>query len=416
MSDASSQEFGVRFRETKYDGYTSFSYLKAGVDYEEFALATEFGREPLYDLGLDEEQTARTIRLIDDNIIISLHDHPAIFPDDMTQVRDYIRTGRERTSYAGLAAFGHDRGVRQHDGRHGLRHQQVRLEVGRHHLRPRHAAAPTWRTRSTRRIAYSLDDICAAHGERADCDRARRWRPPRPIENEVDRIDILYGLRRPPDGHRLLRVEHPRLRAQGDEATAASPLFGRRAVERMNAFGHRHRRVPLQRPDLPGHLRGTRRKPVLITHAGARSVWNTRRMKPDCGPQGVRGDAAASSASKRRRTPRFRHDHLATRSSRSWTTSLYCVEPDGLDHVAFGPDTLYGDHVGLHKVFAANLGVADAHEGPEFNPVEYVAGLRIRRRTSTTSLAGWSSTATPTSRSSRSAEATSCGRSGRSGS
>jgi membrane dipeptidase len=43
--------------------------------------------------------------------------------------------------------------------------------------------------------------------------------------------------------------------------------------------------------------------------------------------------------------------------------------------VAFGPDTLYGDHVGLHEVFAANLGVHKAHEGPTYEKVRYVAGL-----------------------------------------
>src|ERR1700712_5304129 len=78
-----SDEFSVTFRETRYDGYRSFSYLKPGVDYDEFALAKEFGRMPLYDLGLDEEQTARTVRLIDENVIISLHDHPQIYPADM---------------------------------------------------------------------------------------------------------------------------------------------------------------------------------------------------------------------------------------------------------------------------------------------------------------------------------------------
>src|SRR4051812_20531870 len=87
MSDAAHQEFSVEFRPTSYDGYRSFSYLKPGEDYEEFKLAKEFGRVPLHDMGLDETQVERTRRLIDENIIISLHDHPQIFPEDMNQVR-----------------------------------------------------------------------------------------------------------------------------------------------------------------------------------------------------------------------------------------------------------------------------------------------------------------------------------------
>ena len=38
----------------------------------------------------------------------------------------------------------------------------------------------------------------------------------------------------------------------------------------------------------------------------------------------------------------------------------YCADLLGIDHVAFGPDTLYGDHVGFHGEFAAAAGRACA--------------------------------------------------------
>ena len=89
-------------------------------------------------------------------------------------------------------------------------------------------------------------------------------------------------------------------------------------------------------------------KPVFITHAGARGVWDTRRMKPDdvlravAGTGGVIGMSAAPhttlSAGHPRHTIESVMDHFQ-----------YCVELVGLQHVAFGPDTLYGDHVGLHN-------------------------------------------------------------------
>jgi len=52
----------------------------------------------------------------------------------------------------------------------------------------------------------------------------------------------------------------------------------------------------------------------------------------------------------------------------------------GIDHVAFGPDTLYGDHVGLHHVYAAALSIDESHEGdedkgPQFEEVPYVKGI-----------------------------------------
>jgi membrane dipeptidase len=54
----------------------------------------------------------------------------------------------------------------------------------------------------------------------------------------------------------------------------------------------------------------------------------------------------------------------------------HCAEVVGIEHVAFGPDTLYGDHVGLHSVFAKLLGLNErAAQGPPFERVRYVAGL-----------------------------------------
>ena len=53
---------------------------------------------------------------------------------------------------------------------------------------------------------------------------------------------------------------------------------------------------------------------------------------------------------------------------------LTAGEEVGIDHVAFGPDTLYGDHVALHRVFTHLLAIG-ATQGPSFEPVAYVDGL-----------------------------------------
>jgi membrane dipeptidase len=53
----------------------------------------------------------------------------------------------------------------------------------------------------------------------------------------------------------------------------------------------------------------------------------------------------------------------------------YCVDLVGIDHVAFGPDTLYGDHVGLHRVFSHLLKLPAPSGAPSFPRVEYVDGL-----------------------------------------
>lgn len=55
----------------------------------------------------------------------------------------------------------------------------------------------------------------------------------------------------------------------------------------------------------------------------------------------------------------------------------YCVDLVGAEHVAFGPDTMYGDHFGLHaalsKVFPIGDSVIEGHEN--LPKIRYVKGL-----------------------------------------
>ena len=53
----------------------------------------------------------------------------------------------------------------------------------------------------------------------------------------------------------------------------------------------------------------------------------------------------------------------------------YCVDLIGIDHVAFGPDTLFGDHVALHHAFARQLSIKSAHGQQPFEEVEFVDGI-----------------------------------------
>ncbi len=55
----------------------------------------------------------------------------------------------------------------------------------------------------------------------------------------------------------------------------------------------------------------------------------------------------------------------------------------GIDHVGFGPDSLYGDHVGLHHTYTASLSIDESRgsgtdsqgRDQSFDEVEYVKGL-----------------------------------------
>ncbi|HEY5986264.1 MAG TPA: membrane dipeptidase, partial [Streptosporangiaceae bacterium] len=115
-------------------------------------------------------------------------------------------------------------------------------------------------------------------------------------------------------------------------------------------------------------------RPVLITHAGARAVWDTPRMKPDdvlravADTGGVIGMSAAPHTTLSAAHPRHCIDSVMDHF-------LYCADLVGIEHVGFGPDTLYGDHVQLHRIFAHLLSLGRATGGPEFERVAYVDGL-----------------------------------------
>jgi membrane dipeptidase len=192
-----------------------------------------------------------------------------------------------------------------------------------------------------------------------------------PIENEIDRLDVLYGL-----GLRQIGIAYSDANALGSGLSETTDggltALGHRAVRRMNKLGLA---IDLSHSSDQTALDVCRAsdRPVFLTHAGARAVWDTRRMKPDdvlravADTGGVIGMSAAPhttlSAAHRRHTIDSVMDHFA-----------YCADLVGIDHVAFGPDTLYGDHVQLHRIFAHLLSMSAAR-GPDFEPVGYVDGL-----------------------------------------
>jgi len=53
----------------------------------------------------------------------------------------------------------------------------------------------------------------------------------------------------------------------------------------------------------------------------------------------------------------------------------HAVKLIGIDHVGFGPDTMFGDHVGLHHAYAALFSLAQVLGGKHYEEVEYVDGL-----------------------------------------
>lgn len=351
------------------DPYVSFSYLTPGADYPEFELAPQFGRVPAYDGQLTADERRRARRLLEDSLVISLHDHPVRFPADMRQTPAYNRGGRQHTGFAGLAASGMTvvfdnmmDGTACVTGHAPWRWDDVITDLGMRQADIAHQDRVT--------VVHRVADIEQAHRD-GTVGIVFGLEAATPIENEIDRLDVLYGL-----GLRQIGI------AYSDSNTLGSGLaepvdggltaFGHRAVRRMNQLGlvidvsHSSDRTSLD-------VCRASSTPVLMTHAGARAVWDIPRMKPDdvlraiADTGGVIGMSAAPHTTLSADHPQHSIESVMDHFG-------YCIDLVGIEHVAFGPDTLYGDHVALHTVFADLLNLVSA-VAPPHEKVAYVDGL-----------------------------------------
>jgi membrane dipeptidase len=350
-------------------GYTAYSYLDSG-EITQFELAPEFGRVPPYDAGLTAQQQHRAQALLRDSLVISLHDHPVRFPARMEETPGYNRTGRQHAAYAGMAASGMNvvfdnmmDGTACVTGNAPWRWDDIVTDLGMRQADLAHASGfMVVRTVADIDEAQRSGRIGLVFGLEAAT----------PIENEIDRLDVLYGL-----GLRQIGIAYSDANSLGSGLNEPSDggltSLGRRAVTRMNKLGlaidlsHSSDRTALDTCEVSG-------RPVFITHAGARAVWDTPRMKPDdvlravAQTGGVIGMSAAPHTTLSGGHPRHTIESVMDHFS-------YIAGLVGIEHVAFGPDTLYGDHVGLHRVFGHLLGIGRATSGPAFERVAYVDGL-----------------------------------------
>jgi membrane dipeptidase len=217
-------------------------------------------------------------------------------------------------------------------------------------------------------VASTVDDILGAHqtGRIAmvPCMEGAAM-----IENELDRLDVLYGL-----GVRMCGIAYSESNQLGagvrDPGDGGLTAFGRDAVRRMNRLGmaidvsHTGDVTALQTCELS-------EQPVFLSHSGARALFSERKLKEDdllkavADTGGVIGIEASPHTTISPQHPRHSIESVMDHFE-------YCVDLMGIDHVAFGPDVIFGDHVALHRLYARSLdtgGVAD-HEW-----VDHVEGL-----------------------------------------
>ncbi|MGH2378105.1 MAG: dipeptidase [Candidatus Limnocylindria bacterium] len=357
-------------KRTRYEGYRSFQYLEANTDYRDFALAKEIDRVPSRRVEVSEDEERRVWGLLEANTVVSLHDHVTVAPMNVAEMPEYRRHGREWTGYEGLSVSGLDAvfdalmgGTATITSRAGWKWDDVIYDLG---MRLSDIAHQDFLV-----LTGTLEEIRAAKASGRiafiPCLETAT-----PIENEVDRLDVLYGL-----GIRSCGIAYSEANALGSGLREAHDAglteFGRQAVRRMDRLGiaidlsHAGDRTSLDTIEAS-------ERPVFVTHAGARALWDTKRMKPDavlraCAERGgVIGISAAAHTTLTEKHPL--HSIESVMEHFEYVAGLV-----GMDHVAFGPDLFFGDHVAYHRFFSAQFSTAASRGAKKFQEIEYVDGI-----------------------------------------
>ncbi|NNM33548.1 MAG: diguanylate cyclase [Gemmatimonadetes bacterium] len=358
-----------------YDGYRSFQYLEAGRDYKSFPLAVEIDRVPAAPVPLSDDQERHFERLLEELVLVSLHEHLCLFPDPVSSCPEYVREGRIATAFEAIASSHWDcvfdnllDGICRIHSKSGWKWTEVLHDLGMRLCDLAHQDGVSH--------CLKVDDLLAAKAGRrlawvASIEGAAM------IENELDRIDLLFGF-----GVRALGIAYSEGNALGaglkEPRDGGLTAFGRKAVERMNKLGmlidcsHCGDRTTLDTIEVS-------EAPVVLSHIGARALWDSIRLAPDevleaCARSG--GVIGIEAAPHTTITPTHpRHGLESFMEHFEYVRGLV-----GIDHVGFGPDTVYGDHVGLHRTYASALSIADSRRAPstkaaQHPKVDFVAGI-----------------------------------------
>jgi membrane dipeptidase len=353
----------------KYDNYKAYSYL-AENDFKRFKLSKEIDRVEEFLIELNSEQEKRVEDIAKSNIFISLHEHPTLLPENLNEVFEYTRVGRDHCGYEGLSKSYYDAvfdnmldGTCTINSANGWKWEEILFDLGMRLCDIAHQKMII--------KCESVEDIYRAHRENKIA-----WvasiEGSAPIENELDRIEILYGF-----GVRMMGITYSESNALGsgikEDKDGGLTSFGREAVKRMNKVGmaidcsHTGYKTTLDVIKESKH-------PIFLSHVGAKSLWDSKRLSPDevliaCAEKGgVIGIEAAPHTTITNKNKKHSIDSYMEHFE-------YIKNLVGIDHVAFGPDTLYGDHAGLHGVYSDQLSTKKTEGKEKFERVDYVKGM-----------------------------------------
>ena len=328
-----------------------------------FHLVSQVGRVPSLTVPLDGRQEIRFQRLMAESIMIDLHQHPMVLPEDFSQYWEYLRSdsyvwGYDAVREGGFTAVGTANVFR------GMLHTSEMSFI---------------------RFSDLLDEISMMISDISRHDDVLRVNNAAEIEsakqqgrvgflptvehlaigNVLNRVDVLYNA-----GIRLAGLTYSRKAYIGDgifeRNDGGLSDFGLEVVQRMNELGmvvdvsHASFRTAMDAIEAS-------KTPVTFSHDGSYTLasdsFQARRLRKDeellaCAQKGgVIGITAVPN-------------RLSNDPEQSIECVLdhydYMVKLVGVDHVAIGTDTSIGDMVGVGQVVMGRTGP---------NPAPYLNGL-----------------------------------------
>jgi len=335
-----------------YDGYEAYGYLEAGFDYQEFKLSRADDRVAPYFVPLSKGEEERFEEFVEKNVLVDLHEHPVLWPEDMGEAMELQHMGRDFTAYEALSRSRLDcvfdnlmDGTAYITSYSGWKWNDVIHDIGVRLSDIHHQSMVTH--------CKTVGDIYDA-AESGKVAMVLALESATPIENELDRIDVVHGL-----GVRSMGICYSESNMLGGgmgETLLDSGIsdFGYDAIKRMNKVGmlidvgHTNDRTAIETIEASG-------KPVYNSHSGPAAIAQGHTNGDEVLRAFAENDGlmAVGGAGRGLRT-----EKNPVGSIESYMECVeYCIDLMGIDHVGCGPDTLYGDHQGLYKYwFARRLG------------------------------------------------------------
>ena len=332
-------------RNKKYDGYKAYQYLTPGIDYRTFNLREAVKKKWAYFVPLSSSEEERVETILEKSIVIDLHEHPTIMPENASEFSALSREGREYLAYEALSYSGLDavfdnlmNGSCNITSKHGWKWSDTIHDLGQRLCDIAHQDFVI-HCKTVKDIKFAFETGKLAWVAVLESLSS--------IENEVDRLDILYGL-----GIRSMGLNYSESNMLGSGLAeirdGGLTDFGYDCIIRMNKLGllidvsHVSDQTALDAME-------SSKKPIIVSHAGVRTLNPIARMFPDEVIQALAENKGLIGIEAAPGYTATTDDQIP--SIETYMQHLeYCINLVGINFVGCGPDSFYGDHVGLYRL------------------------------------------------------------------